>query len=714
MTPDSLGNEGLNEHGPAANNFLASNDTLHMPSQPANTFPEPLAQDTHGPSDRAEEEEVAKPVRLVDRVFRFLFIQSSPYALSVKLAFLATLLGAIGLALFMWDWISEFVGMTWLPALFNCSAFALTGFVCVLVVLHTIVVIRHRRYDQSGHFWNWLTEFELFVAAAIWIAMMLIVFSFASSAKSALESATASVVPSTTAWFLGGYLLAGVTNANILINLAFIALFAVLLAATKRHFMHKLAIQFNYSNYADRVEESLFVEKIMQAMLKSRQAYRFRKKWRTFLNAAPAAPSRKQPESSRNADEDDFVHIHPPAALSPNSPQLSTIESGHGNATRPNSPSPASPHGPAPSNAPQRATKAQFEEFTRLANRTLAQFDSLTGSDTRIEIHREARKLAGQLFKWIFTGSEQSASAQRVLKRTDLEPFIADRAELDRFMLLASKKVKGSSQNEISESDLRRLIDSSLQESYALAKSMETIEMALAKINSILNGCISLISAMMVTVLVQQKALETMVAVSAIISSAAYAFGTSAKNTFESIIFLLVIHPFDVGDRVCISQDAKAAADPSVASMLVVEMHVMSTIFERWDGVRIYIPNHLLAYRIIYNLRRSGPTADYLRLAFAHNTPVERVDTLRARLANYVRGQRQDFTDFHRVNIDMLENCNKMNVTIVVQHASNWQDLELQMNRRTKILSWLKEQIDDLGIVYLPPTQPIKLLDSTL
>ncbi len=141
-------------------------------------------------------------------------------------------------------------------------------------------------------------------------------------------------------------------------------------------------------------------------------------------------------------------------------------------------------------------------------------------------------------------------------------------------------------------------------------------------------------------------------------------------------------------------------------------MNLMSTVFERWDGVRIYVPNSVLASKPIYNIRRSGPTTDLLRMTFAHSTRVDQLESLRLRLLTFLRQNRQDYTEFHRINVNALDHCNRMDITILIQHASNWQDFELQMARRTKMLSFLKNTIEELDIYYLPPVQRVELLSS--
>lgn len=50
-----------------------------------------------------------------------------------------------------------------------------------------------------------------------------------------------------------------------------------------------------------------------------------------------------------------------------------------------------------------------------------------------------------------------------------------------------------------------------------------------------------------------------------------FVFGNMAKTLFEAIVFIFVMHPFDVGDRIEIDGN----------QMIVEEMNILSTVFLR-------------------------------------------------------------------------------------------------------------------------------------
>lgn len=694
--------------------------TIHSFSEQAAAEQDTFPANTAVPrSVDDEDEDEEKSMSLAELFVKF-FSKTTPYARAGRYMLSAIFVCLFGTFLWYLDPNMSFIKIPTVPSIIICAALVMFGYGFTLMIIHSFVVFAHRRNSlYNSRALNWLTEFEEYIAASILFSMFIVLFANLDAYGSVPKPLSFGEDP----WhFLTRVVLLGSQSAGIYVHFGIISLVMVVLAAVKRHFMHKMAIEFNYSNYCDRVEECLFVERMLQALMKSKQAFRFRKKWKTFMSESTPRKRNVQGNQTTVA-RSEFVEVNlenqldlknfsdnrttSPSSTSPSSPQFAPINSPSSGKNVPASS--ATHHTSSASN--NNVKREQFEEFAHLANRTAAQFDSLTVTDIRVEIHREARRLASQLFKWLVNPLRGNISA------AELEPFIENTEDLNRFisLLRKQKKVNIDDSAVFSEGDLRRAIDSSLQERYGLAKSMETIEMALGKIDSILDCVLFIFGAALMSVYIFQTANTTLITLSGIFVPATVIFESAVKSIVESIIFLLVIHPFDIGDRVFLkldTSDGKVGAD-AMDNLVVVEMNLMSTVFERWDGVCVYVANSVLAQKVIYNIRRSGSTLDVLKMSFGHDTSLEQLEQLRARLLSFLRNNRQDFTEFLRVNVDSLDRINLMNITILVQHVGNWQDLELQMARRTKTLSFIKSTVEELGIHYELPKQRVQLLEHS-
>lgn len=75
-----------------------------------------------------------------------------------------------------------------------------------------------------------------------------------------------------------------------------------------------------------------------------------------------------------------------------------------------------------------------------------------------------------------------------------------------------------------------------------------------------------------------------------------FVFGNSLRNMYESVIFLFVMHPYDVGDALFISSDW----------CQVEEIALQYTQVVRYDGVKIWYPNYVLCAGAVMNITRSA------------------------------------------------------------------------------------------------------------
>lgn len=132
-----------------------------------------------------------------------------------------------------------------------------------------------------------------------------------------------------------------------------------------------------------------------------------------------------------------------------------------------------------------------------------------------------------------------------------------------------------------------------------------------------------------------------------------FMFQNMCKTMFESIIFVFVMHPFDVGDRCVVDgvqvdiayilyeekpkhfccyfyyQQYCCVHVFSVLQMIVEEMNILTTVFLRYDNEKIYYPNAVLLTKPISNFRRSPDMADCIDFNIDASTPVDDVSAMK-------------------------------------------------------------------------------------
>jgi len=70
--------------------------------------------------------------------------------------------------------------------------------------------------------------------------------------------------------------------------------------------------------------------------------------------------------------------------------------------------------------------------------------------------------------------------------------------------------------------------------------------------------------------------------------------------------------------------------------VFVEEMNIMTTVFLRYDNLKIYYPNSVLATKPIMNYYRSPDMGEAIDFSIHVATPVEKLALMKERLLRYV------------------------------------------------------------------------------
>lgn len=240
------------------------------------------------------------------------------------------------------------------------------------------------------------------------------------------------------------------------------------------------------------------------------------------------------------------------------------------------------------------------------------------------------------------------------------------------------------------------------KEKYILSKNLEQMSAALDRVCVFMKFLIIIIAILMLYIKVSKELASTAGVISAI-------FGTQiisnsfSSNAINSLIFLFIIHPYDIGDRIFVS------LDNCIENLVVSELNVFSTVFQRWNGTCVYVPNSLLSTKLITNIRRSGIIADSHKIQINARTDQSKLLSLKSTIEAFLKKHKEDFTDYCMVNYESIENSNKLHMKVYMQYKTNSQNYELYLKRKTNFLSFLNRSLQVLEIEYCLPPQRVVL-----
>ena len=112
-----------------------------------------------------------------------------------------------------------------------------------------------------------------------------------------------------------------------------------------------------------------------------------------------------------------------------------------------------------------------------------------------------------------------------------------------------------------------------------------------------------------------------------------FVFSSAARTAFESIVFVIFTHPFDVGDKVLIKNEI----------YIVKELGLWSSTFYG-PGRRItYITNSVLRTQMIVNVRRSPLQNEVISIKIHPLTSSDHLQALEKRLNEFIKANTRDY-----------------------------------------------------------------------
>ncbi|KAJ6383999.1 hypothetical protein OIU78_027328 [Salix suchowensis] len=242
----------------------------------------------------------------------------------------------------------------------------------------------------------------------------------------------------------------------------------------------------------------------------------------------------------------------------------------------------------------------------------------------------------------------------------------------------------------ITKSSFRNWVVHVYVERKALAHSLNDTKTAIRQLHRLASAIVTLIIlviSLLVTGLATTKVLLLFTSQLLLVG---FMFQNTCKSIFESIIFVFVMHPFDVGDR-CVVDGVQ---------MVVEEMNILTTVFLRYDAEKIYYPNSILHTKPISNFRRSPDMGDGVDITIDVSTSVDDFNALKKAIQVYIESKPKHWNPNHTLMVCEIENGKDLKLTLCVQHTMNHQNFGEKSNRRSELVFELKKIFDRLGIKY--------------
>ncbi|KAF9586213.1 hypothetical protein BGW38_008526 [Lunasporangiospora selenospora] len=236
------------------------------------------------------------------------------------------------------------------------------------------------------------------------------------------------------------------------------------------------------------------------------------------------------------------------------------------------------------------------------------------------------------------------------IERVDLEqPF--KKELMDRVWKLFDPNDSGA----VTRSMFKQAIVDIVSLRKSITSTHKTFENAMAKLDMIFNILFVFFVIVAFLIVFDLGVQQFAVGVSSMVLGCAFVTGTSAKNAFESMVFIFVIGAY----------------------LSVLTIHILTTELKRGDGMRILAPNYVLAGKNINNLNRSG------KFIFLIMNTGRTIQRMKQKIQTYVEGEA--VTDFLKIDVVLNATNNHtkdgtskacLQILFRVFHRGRWVDSE--------------------------------------
>jgi small-conductance mechanosensitive channel len=161
---------------------------------------------------------------------------------------------------------------------------------------------------------------------------------------------------------------------------------------------------------------------------------------------------------------------------------------------------------------------------------------------------------------------------------------------------------------------------------------------------------------------------------------------------FENVVFLFMVHPYDVGDTLFLDADFHS----------VEEISLNFTVCLNSSNQRVWVPNQRLCSTTFINLSASGNRTETMKVLVDLDTPPAAVDDLGAALTALAA---EIPVELASTNVSLRESAQPMKMTVNVgyEFTHSGTDLGRTARTRTRVYLAVAKELTRAGVAYTWP-----------
>ncbi|KEF58420.1 uncharacterized protein A1O9_06346 [Exophiala aquamarina CBS 119918] len=294
--------------------------------------------------------------------------------------------------------------------------------------------------------------------------------------------------------------------------------------------------------------------------------------------------------------------------------------------------------------------------------------------------------LARRLYRTFAREGEETVSSE------ELKVAFDNNDEAEAAFSMFDKDMNG----DISMEELEAVCVEIGRERKSITASLKDLDSVVSKLDDVLSFVVFIIVVLVLISLLSTSAAGVLTSAGSAVLALSWLFSATAQEFLQSVVFVFVKHPFDVGDRVSIYGNTGAQLKGD--DYFVKEIALLYTEFKKMEGQIVQAPNSYLNTLFILNMRRSGGLAEAVPIVIRFGTTIDQIDALRSSLLEFVRDQKREYQSNILTELREVTEAYSLTLNVVFFYKTNWQNELVRLTRRNKFISALMLAMQQHGI----------------
>lgn len=274
----------------------------------------------------------------------------------------------------------------------------------------------------------------------------------------------------------------------------------------------------------------------------------------------------------------------------------------------------------------------------------------------------------------------------------DLQPAFTSSEDAEACFGVFDKDLNG----DISMEELEMVCNEIHLEKKAIAASLKDLDAVIRKLDRVFLVVIVVVAIVVFVSILSNSTAAALTSAGTVVLGLSWLLQATAQEFLQSIIFVFVKHPFDVGDRVTVYGNTGTLMRGD--DYYVQEISLLFTEFKKMEGHTVQAPNSLLNTLFILNQRRSTGLADPVELKLRFGTSSELIEELKARMLLFVLANKRDYAPKILTEVKTIDELYSITMNFIFFHKTSYQNELLRLQRHDKFATELMRVIHELGI----------------